>query len=153
MRDLVTTSDADVNDVNLLKAGRHFRLDSYTKAVVGRNEDDNNRISSLSVQGDYLLSLVDMPGPLTLLRGEITEEKIQMAANLTARYGKTQMPSPLKVSVKPAKEEGLERIIEAIPMSQDEADKLILKKYPASGVSREISSSVESGVFSGEINL
>ncbi len=153
MRDLVTTSDADVNDVNLLKAGRHFRLDSHTKAVVGRNEEDNNRISSLSEQGDYLLALVDMPGPLTLLRGEITEEKIQTAANLTARYGKTQTPSSLKVSVKQAKTEGQERIIEAVPMSQDEADKLILKKHPASGVSCEASSPAESGVLSGEINL
>ena len=36
MRDLVDNCDADVNDVNLLKVGRHFRLDEATKIIVGR---------------------------------------------------------------------------------------------------------------------
>ncbi len=139
MRDLIDSCDADVNDVNLLKAGRHFRLDEQTKAIVGRNEEDNARVESLSREGDFLLSLVDMPGPLTLLRGEITEEKLQLAASLTARYGKSQVLPTTKVLIKPAKKDASQRVVEITPMSQEEADKLILKKNAVSNVSREVS--------------
>ncbi|MCR4320871.1 MAG: hypothetical protein NUV74_11120 [Candidatus Brocadiaceae bacterium] len=134
MRDLVNTCDANVNDVNLLKAGRHFRLDQQTKVIVGRNEEDNTRLDSLSKEGDYLLTLVDMPGPLTLLRGKITEEKIQTAARITARYGKSQALPSVKVFVKQVGNNATERIVEITPMSQEEADKLILKKSQTSNV-------------------
>ncbi|MDR4507546.1 MAG: hypothetical protein MRJ65_04800 [Candidatus Brocadiaceae bacterium] len=128
MKDLIRDCDANVNDVNLLKAGRHFRLDQHTKAIVGRNDEDNTRVESLSREDDYLLRLVDMPGPLTVVRGEITEEKIQMAARLTARYGRTQIFSSVKVSVRSAREGSPEQIMEIIPMSLEEADKLLIKK-------------------------
>ncbi len=143
MRDLVNTSDADVNDVNLLKVGRHFRLDPQTKIVVGRNEEDNGRIESLSREGDFLLTLIDMPGPLTLIRGEITEEKIQSAARLTARYGKSHVLPSAKISVKPAKNDVPARIVEITPMGQEEVDKIMLKKQPANTVSRKTSSIAE----------
>ena len=143
MRDLVNTCDANINDVNLLKAGRHFRLDQQTKVIVGRNEEDNTRLDSLSKEGDYLLTLVDMPGPLTLLRGKITEENIQTAARITARYGKSQVLPSAKVSVKQVGNNATERIIEITPMSQEEADKLILKKSQTSNVSGETSRATE----------
>ena len=143
MRDLVNTCDANVNDVNLLKVGRHFRLDQQTKVIIGRNEEDNTRVDSLSKEGDVLLTLVDMPGPLTLIRGEITEEKIQTAAQITARYGKSHVLPSVKVSVKPVKNNATERIIEITPMSQEEVDKLILKKSQISNVSGETSKVTE----------
>lgn len=128
MRDLVNTCDASVNDVNLLKVGRHFRFDSETKVIVGRNEDDNAKIDTLSREGDVLLNLVDMPGPLTLMRGEITDEKIQTAARLTARYGKSNFLSVVKVSVREIEGNASSTIIEVVPMSQEEAERLLLKK-------------------------
>lgn len=132
MRDLVDNCDADVNDVNLLKVGRHFRLDEATKIIVGRDDDENNRLESLSEDGDWLLRLVDMMGPLTLLRGDVTEEKIRTAAQLTARYGKANALSSAKVSVKQINNDDAATTIEVEPMSQDEADKLILKKQNVS---------------------
>ncbi|HHT9110541.1 MAG TPA: hypothetical protein ACFYDZ_05200 [Candidatus Brocadiaceae bacterium] len=127
MRDLVNTCDANVNDVNLLKVGRHFRLDNNTKAIVGRNEEDNERINTLCREGDLLLSLVDMKGPFTLIRGELTEEKILTAARITARYGKSQLLPSVKVSVKKTNNEAAAWIVEVAPMSQEEADTLIIK--------------------------
>jgi len=128
MRDLINTCDANVNDVNLLKVGRHFRFDSETKVIVGRNEDDNAKIDTLSREGDVLLNLVDMPGPLTLMRGEITDEKIQTAARLTARYGKSNFLSVVKVSVRKVEGNASSTIIEVVPMSREEAERLLLKK-------------------------
>ncbi len=127
MRDLVNTCDANVNDVNLLKVGRHFRIDNNTKAIVGRNEEDNERINTLCREGDLLLSLVDMKGPFTLMRGELTEEKILTAARITARYGKSQLLPSVKVSVKKINDDPSARMVEVAPMSQEEADTLIIK--------------------------
>jgi hypothetical protein len=55
MRDLMAhRPDFSLNDVHLLKFGRHFRLSPSIKLVVGRNEDDNQKIQAFSQDGDLL---------------------------------------------------------------------------------------------------
>jgi hypothetical protein len=78
----------DLNDVHLLKVGRHFRLDAATKAVVGRVERENATIVTFSRPTDLLLTTRDAPGPTTLLRGDLSPEHIAAAGALTARYSK-----------------------------------------------------------------
>ena len=91
MRDLVRfRPDFDVNDVNLLKVGRHFRLSPGAKAVVGRNEEENRRLQILARQGDFLFEVKGCGSPITLLRGEAGEEEIHLAAAITARYSDAQ---------------------------------------------------------------
>jgi len=128
MKDLVETSDADANDVNLLKVGRHFRIDNTTKAIIGRNETENERITILFKDGDYLLNLVDIPGPTTLVRGEITEEKIYTSARITARYAKSQFLPQTKVAVRKSNNGSPAEIIEIVPMRPEEADDLMINK-------------------------
>ncbi len=87
MRDLVThTPDFGLNDVSLLKVGRHFRLFPRTKAVVGRDEEENRRIGMLARPDDFLFEVQTWGSPLTLLRGEVDGEGIRRAAAITARY-------------------------------------------------------------------
>jgi len=91
MRDLVRfRPDFDLNDVNLLKVGRHFRLSPGAKAVVGRNEEENRRLQILARQGDFLFEVKGCGSPITLLRGEAGEEEIHLAAAITARYSDAQ---------------------------------------------------------------
>ncbi|MFC1691878.1 hypothetical protein ACFL1R_00040 [Candidatus Latescibacterota bacterium] len=59
---LVHDPGFNLNDANLLKQGRHFRLPSGSKAVVGRNERENNVVESLAQSEDILLVPKDMPG-------------------------------------------------------------------------------------------
>ena len=87
MRDLVRyKEDFDLNDVNLLKVGRHFRLSPKAKAVVGCNEEENRRILVLVRKDDLLFEVKGCGSPITLLRGEASEEEIHLAAAITARY-------------------------------------------------------------------
>jgi tRNA U34 2-thiouridine synthase MnmA/TrmU len=74
------------NDIDLLKIGRHFRLDEKTKLVVGRNKDENEMIKSLALPDDLIFYAKDHVGPNSLLRGEITEEHKQLCASITLRY-------------------------------------------------------------------
>jgi hypothetical protein len=87
MRDLVRyCPDFGLNDVSLLKVGRHFWLSPMTKAVVGRNESENERILTLARLDDLLFEVRDWAGPVTLLRGEASGDGIPLAAAITARY-------------------------------------------------------------------
>jgi tRNA-specific 2-thiouridylase len=101
MRDLMTHEpDFGLNDVQLLKSGRHFRLSPAVKAVVGRNEDENARLNNLSREGDALLELVDFPGPLTVVRGPAGEGELALASAITARYTKGSGQSSVLVRVR-----------------------------------------------------
>ncbi len=89
IRDLLENDpDFSLNDVHLLKVGRHFRLSPKLKLVVGRNEDDNKKIQTFALEGDILLKTVQYPGPLSLLRGDDNGESIETAASITLRYSK-----------------------------------------------------------------
>jgi len=40
------------NDIDLLKIGRHFRLEKNSKLIVGRNKDENDMINALALPDD-----------------------------------------------------------------------------------------------------
>jgi tRNA-specific 2-thiouridylase len=71
--------------VQLLAMGRHLRLPSGRKVIVGRHERENDTLESCSVPG-ILLTTPDHPGPVTLVPGEPTPEEIEQAAQITAGY-------------------------------------------------------------------
>jgi len=69
MRDLVRYDPGfGLNGVQLLKVGRHFRLSPDAKAVVGRNQEENQRIASLARPDDVLFEVQDWGSPITLLQ-------------------------------------------------------------------------------------
>ena len=87
VRDLLTHEpDFGVNDMQLLKVGRHFRLSDSCKAIVGRDKEENERLWTLNRENDILLQLEDHTGPTTLMRGTFTEKEIKVSGALTARY-------------------------------------------------------------------
>ena len=74
------------NDIDLLKIGRHFRLDKNVKLIVGRNKDENEMIKALALQNDILLEVKEHMGPTTLLRGNNIDEHVEFSASVTLRY-------------------------------------------------------------------
>ena len=97
-RDLISSGKVDLEDVRLLKIGRHFRTDSCAKIVVGRHEEENKHLAALAQDRDIFFKMRDFVGPLTLVRpvriesknlsSEENAELIEKAARLTARYSK-----------------------------------------------------------------
>ncbi len=77
----------NINDVELLKVGRHFRLSNDAKLIVGRNKEENERIMSMSLPGDIILEAKDYVGPTCLLRSMRYEESVvQASASILLRY-------------------------------------------------------------------
>ena len=80
------TKNPTINDIDLLKIGRHFRLDEETKFIVGRNKDENEMIKAISLPGDILLEAKDFVGPVSILRGSNSKKHIKFASSITLRY-------------------------------------------------------------------
>ncbi len=78
--------DYRIRDIELLKAGRHFRLDEKTKAIVGRNAMDNHTIERLTARDDALIHIAQVPGPAALVPGGGDGDTRRLAAGLCARY-------------------------------------------------------------------
>ena len=74
-----------IEDINILKEGRHFRFHN-TKIIVGRNEIENNILIRLKKPNDLIMEVEDIPGPITIVQGEINEDSLKFAASLTLRY-------------------------------------------------------------------
>jgi tRNA U34 2-thiouridine synthase MnmA/TrmU len=76
-----------LNDVELLKVGRHFRLSSTVKLIVGRNEIENEIIWSLRLKDDLGMQVKEYPGPSSVLRGcGYAHPLVHMAAQIVLRY-------------------------------------------------------------------
>jgi tRNA U34 2-thiouridine synthase MnmA/TrmU len=87
LKDLFTYSEyATLTDLNLLRMGRQFRVSKHAKVVIGRDEADNERICAQLRDDDMVLEVMDAGSPITMLRGNASEEDVQLAARLTARY-------------------------------------------------------------------
>ncbi len=80
-------SDLTHEDVILLKVGRHFRLSNQVKAIVGRNERENNFLKAFE-RGRHAFRLLDFPAAHVLaeIRGEARPEDVEAVARLAVRY-------------------------------------------------------------------
>ena len=92
--------DFELREIELLKVGRHFRLDPNTKLVVGRNKKENQTIQILWKDSDLLLNTVSVPGPTVLVSGDISLELADLAASVTVSYSDAKNDALTKVSLK-----------------------------------------------------
>ena len=99
LRDLFEhDADYGIRDIELLKVGRHFRLNEKTKAIVGRNLRDNNLIEDSMKPEDALIRMSDFPGPTVLVPHGGDEKTRFLAARLCHRY--SDAPRNQEASVK-----------------------------------------------------
>jgi len=98
LRDLFNfKKDFTIRDIELLKFGRHFRIDENTKTIVGRNRVDNEAIEKLADEQDARMAMTSFRGPTVLVPGGGNTDTLQLAAALCARY--SDAPKDVKVAV------------------------------------------------------
>lgn len=125
MRDLLRyQEDFDLNDVNLLKVGRHFRLSPEVKVVVGRDQEENRRLLALAKEGDILLEVQDWGSPVTLLRGQASEREIHLAAAIIVRYSDAPAEKQEVVVRYGLDYATLDGILRASPLEEDQLEGL-----------------------------
>jgi tRNA-specific 2-thiouridylase len=89
LRELFEMGNFDLRDVRLLKLGRHFRIGTV-KMVLGRNEEENQKIKEMRRDGDVLLSAEHFPGPVALVCGGAAEEVLRQGAGICVAFSDVQ---------------------------------------------------------------
>ncbi|PIF02867.1 MAG: tRNA 4-thiouridine(8) synthase ThiI [Desulfococcus sp.] len=90
LRDLLEhISDPAEADLELLRFGRHFRLDEHTRVIIGKDQEDNEQITArFSRTRGILIRTVDMPAPVALLPASASMERVRYALAMIAGYSK-----------------------------------------------------------------
>jgi len=99
----------DINDVELLKIGRHFRLSDNTKLIVGRNKIENEILESLKLDDDIIFEVSNHVGPTCILRTKKqSENEIEIAASTALRYSDSPKDNLSNVRVRIGQKEAKE---------------------------------------------
>lgn len=72
----------------ILKVGRHLRLDPEAKVILGRELSENEYLEYLHPKGTTLLTPVNFAGPTALLIGPATFERLEVAGRMILSYTK-----------------------------------------------------------------
>jgi tRNA-specific 2-thiouridylase len=126
LRDLLDREgEAALNteQVQLLALGRHLRLPSGRKVVVGRHERENDYLAASGVEG-ILLTTPDHPGPTTLLLGEPAREEIELAAQITAGYSDGKDEPAVHVEVR--RDGGPAEVMTVAPMTREKTREMMV---------------------------
>jgi tRNA-specific 2-thiouridylase len=107
----------DLDDIMLLKVGRHLRPRPNFKLIVGREEGENRFMEGYRKRFVHLLP-VSHTGPLVLLDGELQEGDLELAARLAARF--SQGRDAPRVTLEATGLDGETRLLDVIPMPASE---------------------------------
>lgn len=91
-----------INDVELLKIGRHIRLDRNTKLIVGRNHQENEMLQSYKEDKDLLLEVEGYVGPTSIFRSNsdvLSSELLELACGIVIRYSDAPKDREIKVKI------------------------------------------------------
>ena len=113
----------DFNDLNILNIGRHFRLSEKCRLIVGRDEKENDAISSLIKDSDIILEAENTGSPISLLRGDANTEIVELAASITARYSDDKYQDSVTVDIT---QDSQTSKLEIVPIDDDVLDGLRL---------------------------
>ncbi|HIP30038.1 MAG TPA: ATP-binding protein [Sulfurospirillum arcachonense] len=113
MREFIEHNDLQVEDIDVLKNGRHLRLPDGSKLVIGRDQAENELLEN-AINDKYLRIKVDeIPGPFALLSVEANENDINLSAQIVLTFTKTDPQNEYDVHVG-------DKIIKATPLPKRE---------------------------------
>ncbi len=109
--------DYELDDIMLLKVGRHIRPKPHFKLIVSREEGENKFLTGYKKQFTAI-ETESCPGPLTLVDGEVSDEDLTLAARIAARFSKGR--NDASVTVKVTRQNGEQLSLEVPPMPASE---------------------------------
>lgn len=99
LKETFTHNETSIEDILLLRYGRHFRVTGGAKVIIGRNEDENKLLRCYANSHRILLEVKDFVGPVALLCHHKNNGDIAIAASLCLRYSDYKGREPAKVKV------------------------------------------------------
>jgi tRNA U34 2-thiouridine synthase MnmA/TrmU len=81
------TDQITIEDITLLKLGRHFHISETVKVIIGRHETDNSFLQQ-HTSGRWYATVREYEGPFVLIEGEPSDQQLEHIAQLTVSYTK-----------------------------------------------------------------
>ncbi len=110
------SKEYELDDIMLLKVGRHLRPRPHFKLIIGREEGENKFLQGYRKQFTWLQTTSHL-GPLVLLDGQASEDDLQLAARIVARF--SQGRDATQVDVEIDDHQHPLRTLRVQPISQD----------------------------------
>jgi hypothetical protein len=99
LKDALKHGCRDIASSAVLGIGRYFRLDDATFVILGRDQDENEKLVAYAMPEDVLLRPTVFPGPVVLLRSlAVTPAHVVLAAGLSQFYSKSRGKEPLPLA-------------------------------------------------------
>ena len=98
IKEHIAFDEFDVDDIEVLKFGRHFRLPDGAKLIVGRNEDDNSFIESLK-SSKFIGFKLPVIGPSSAISRNSTAKDKELGAKIALTYAKNDIHNLYDVTI------------------------------------------------------
>lgn len=106
----------ELDDIMLLKVGRHLRPNKNFKMIIAREEGENNFLQGYRKSFISMLA-VGYGGPMVLIDGKPNVDDLTLAARITARYGQGRDADEVEVKVL---QQGVEKSLYVKPLEKNE---------------------------------
>lgn len=124
IKDLLAHDELTLDNVELLKIGRHLRIDK-AKIVVGRNERENSLLEAFKKEGDYIFRPSEaLAGPTILVRGGLSDEKTEFVGGILASY--CDLDTVKEADIEVLLPSGIKQNKKALPLSRSEFQQYII---------------------------
>lgn len=107
----------ELDDIMLLKVGRHLRPEPHYKLIVSREDGENNFLHGYRKQFSTL-EIKSHNGPLTLVDGVLSDADLQQAARIAARFSQGREADSVTVQFTPL--DGEAALLNVSPMPASE---------------------------------
>ncbi|MEO0293966.1 MAG: tRNA 4-thiouridine(8) synthase ThiI [candidate division WOR-3 bacterium] len=114
-----------IEDLRLLRIGRHFRLKNGAKLIIGRDKKENELIENLANEEDFLIEGVGFGSPLGLLKKSKDEMDIELAASICMRYSKKRKEKSVRVIIRNKNKNLKEK--EVTPMDKRKVEEFLIR--------------------------
>lgn len=112
--------DYELDDIMLLKVGRHLRPAPHYKLIIAREEGETRFLSGYRRLYPSLAT-TSHGGPLALVDGELSAAEVELAARIVARYGQGREADQVEVEYR--ERDGSTRTLRVAPLPADELPK------------------------------
>ena len=112
-----STRDYQLDDIMLLKVGRHLRPRAHFKMIISREEGEGKFLEGYRNQFVHLRPL-SVKGPLVLIDGEVNPDDVKLAARVAARYSQGRDAEEVEFEV--VSPGGCRETVKVSPLAKDE---------------------------------
>jgi hypothetical protein len=109
--------DYDLDDIMLLKVGRHIRPAPHYKLIISREEGEGRFLEGYRKRFLHL-STRSHAGPLVLIDGRPTDDEIELAARIVARFSQGRDADQVTIEVNPLEGDPYPLTVRALPPSE-----------------------------------